>query len=200
MSRMPYVRNWQQHLSETFGENIAASLIASAQRHYTDLRHRYPQEEYPHNQKELKARIMPGLAIYQTLLDKLDDPAAALAQTEELFRAAFFPTRISGIRLLNMLPDPFPIIRPALKMMTKNKYLPGSQEIVEDSPDCFALNVYRCFILDVLATHQAQELTPLFCKTDDWLSEALPKISWERTQTLGRGGELCDFRWSRRKG
>jgi len=28
-----------------------------------------------------------------------------------------------------------------LKMMTMNEYMPGAQEIVEDSADCFALNV-----------------------------------------------------------
>jgi hypothetical protein len=24
-----------------------------------------------------------------------------------------------------------------------------------------------------------------------------PSIRWERTQTLGRGGSYCDFRWRR---
>jgi hypothetical protein len=56
-------------------------------------------------------------------------------------------------------------------------------------------NIYRCIILDVLSENNAKELTPLYCKTDDWLAQALPKISWERTKTLGYGDDCCDFRW-----
>ena len=100
-----------------------------------------------------------------------------------------------GIRALNYLPNPFFIVRPVLKMMARDEYLPGAQEIVEDSADCFALNVYRCFILDTLVKHNAKELTAIYCNTDDWLADVLPKISWERTKTLARGGDCCDFRW-----
>ena len=44
----------------------------------------------------------------------------------------------------------------------------------------------------------APELTPICCQVDDWMMENLPpSIRWERTQTLGRGGAVCDFRWRR---
>jgi len=33
------------------------------------------------------------------------------------------------------------------------------------------------------------EQTPFSIETDDWLSAAMPKINWRRTQTLGRGGD-----------
>jgi predicted ArsR family transcriptional regulator len=46
----------------------------------------------------------------------------------------------------------------------------------------------------------APELTPLYCQMDDLLFEALPpEIRWERTKTLGRGDEICDFRWTRQE-
>ncbi|MFU8773966.1 MAG: L-2-amino-thiazoline-4-carboxylic acid hydrolase [Anaerolineales bacterium] len=75
--------------------------------------------------------------------------------------------------------------------------LPGSQEVIEDNGDCFALHVYRCFILDSLRAHNATELTVLFCKTDDWLAAALPKVRFERTKMLSQGYDHCDFRWCR---
>jgi hypothetical protein len=133
------------------------------------------------------------------LLEGNKDQQKALAEVNDLFRAAFFTRRMQGIRVLNHLSDPFPIVKPMLKMMTMNEYMPGAQEIVEDSADCFALNVYRCFIFDTLAKHDAKVLTTLYCNTDDWLAEVLPKISCERTKTLGRGGDCCDFRWCRSK-
>jgi hypothetical protein len=146
----------------------------------------------------LKVRILPGLAMYKALLEVNNDHKAVLAQMEEFFKAAFFTTQLKGIRLVNHLPDPFTIVRPALKSMTRDASLPGAQEVVEDTPNCYAINVYRCLIFDVLTRHQAAELTPLFCRTDDWLAEAMPKIGWARTQTLASGGDHCDFRWYRK--
>ena len=142
-------------------------------------------------------RVYPGLAVYKTLLIKNPDQEIALATMEILFRKGFFEVMLFGIHLLAQLPDPFPTIRPVLKMSSRSEYLPGSQEVIEDSPNCYALNTYRCYILETLKAYDAAELTGLFCKTDDWLTEALPRITWERTKTLARGDDFCNFRWSR---
>ena len=54
-----------------------------------------------------------------------------------------------------------------------------------------------CFFLKVLSAYGAPELTAHFCKLDDLLFGNIPGISWERTQTLGRGDECCNFRFCR---
>ena len=52
---------------------------------------------------------------------------------------------------------------------------------------------------DTLTAHGAPELTAVYCQGDDILFEALPpSITWDRTMTMGRGGERSDFRWCRR--
>jgi hypothetical protein len=135
--------------------------------------------------------------VYRALFNLTPDTTSRLAIVEKLFRADFFREMSIGISLLNYLPDPFPLIRPVLRLMTRQQYLPGSQIVVEDSPNCFAIDTNQCFILDVLTALNARELTVLFCNTDDWLSEALPRIHWLRTTTLARGGKKCDFRWCR---
>ena len=54
----------------------------------------------------------------------------------------------------------------------------------------------RCFY--VLSSYGAEELTALYCQTDDLPYEALPPtITWQRTGPLGRGDECCAFRWTR---
>ncbi|MGD2178085.1 MAG: L-2-amino-thiazoline-4-carboxylic acid hydrolase [Anaerolineae bacterium] len=172
-------------------------LIQRAQAYYRRYWSHHSSERNRANRRLLRKRVLPGLSIYKALLERNDDQEQVLAEVDALFRAAFFRAMMRGIRLLNHLPSPFFIVKPALKLMTRNEYVAGSQEIVEDSADCFAVNVYRCLTLDTLAGHNAQELTVLFCNTDDWLAEALPAISWERTGTLARGDDCCDFRWSR---
>jgi hypothetical protein len=199
VANMPHSRIWQQCLSRHYGDQKADALIARAQTKYGDHCARHSVERNRASRKLLKIRILPGLSIYQALLEENDDQEKALAEVDILFRAAFFTRWMQGIRVLNYLPNPFFIVRQGLKMMTRNEYLAGAQEIVEDSPDCFAVNTYRCFILDTLIEHDAKELTSLYCNTDDWLAEGLPKIHWERTKTLGRGDDSCDFRWCRIK-
>jgi hypothetical protein len=197
MTTMPHSRKWQQSLSIMHGSVKASLLISQAQGYYDRFSAQHSAEQDRANRAVLRTRILPGLSIYKALLDQNTDREEVLAEMDILFRAAFFTITMRGLGVLRYLPDPFFVIRPTLKLMTRKAYLPGSQEIVEDSADCFALNVYRCYILDVLATHDARELTASYCKTDDWLTEALPQISWERTKTLGRGDACCDFRWCR---
>jgi hypothetical protein len=196
---MPHSRRWKRLLAEIVGKPTAAAIIRTAQKDYrellaagspisistTTLRH------------SLNTRIFPGLSLYRALSEFIPDTTDRLNIVEKLFRADFFGGMTLGIRLLNNLRDPFPFIRPVLRIMTKQPYLPGSQILVEDSPECYALDSQRCFTLDVLTALNAKELTVLYCKTDDWLSEALPKVRWLRTKTLAQGDEKCDFRWCR---
>ncbi|MGA9349224.1 MAG: L-2-amino-thiazoline-4-carboxylic acid hydrolase [Anaerolineae bacterium] len=118
---------------------------------------------------------------------------------ETLFRAAF-----AGLRglmpLLGRLPDPFALFRQAAHCVLRFGFPPQGWEMewVEDSGQWLAFNVRRCFYLDVFTAYGAPELTALYCKIDDLMYEALPSsITWERTKTLGRGDDLCDFRWCR---
>jgi hypothetical protein len=196
---MPHSRHWEKLLAQSYGKGSATAVIRTAQNEYQHLQ----ASESPvpvrnaNLRRNLETRIYPGLAVYRALSDLIPDTTTRITIVESLFRAAFFREMSFGIRLLNVLPDPFPLIRPVLRLMTRQQYLPGSQIIVEDSPNCFALDTSRCFILDVLTALNARELTVLYCNTDDWLSEVLSGIHWLRTSTLARGGGKCDFRWCR---
>jgi hypothetical protein len=194
---MPYSKKWQTILSGPYGSPGSTVILARAQTYYDGFCLQYAAEKDRINRTNLKRCILPGISIYKALLDEIDDRQKVLGDVEVLFRAVFFTTLLQNIRVLDHLKNPFFIVRPVLKSMLKKEYLPGSQEIIEDGPDCFAVNIYRCLIFDTLAQHNANELTVLYCKTDDWLAEALPKINWERTKTLGRGNDCCDFCWCR---
>ena len=199
MQRMPHSRIWKKLLVEAFEKPAATAIIRTAQIEFQQLLAAgSPIPVRTANlRNNLRTRIYPGLAIYRALFDLTPDTTSRLEIVEKLFRSVFFRGMNRGIRLINYLPDPFPLIRPVLRLMTRQPYLPGSQFLVEDSQDCFAIDTRHCFILDALTALNARELTVLYCKTDDWLSEALPKVHWLRTKTLAEGDEKCDFRWCR---
>lgn len=154
---------------------------------------------FPKKQRRVLTRLVfPILSIYQSMKIHRYSTEEALSIAEKVLQRKF-STQLKGIRFLNdLLHDPFPVIRPVLQLMMKFSDLPKGQEILQNDRDCFAIHVHQCFIYDAMKKANTPELTPVFCATDDWLSAEMPKISWWRTQTLGRGGEVCDFCWCRK--
>lgn len=195
----PHIRKWTKIINKNHSPAAADRLIKQIEQRFIVLLAAQPSLPNRFLQAQWEQLIAPGLALYQThLAEDGADPESVLNEVQALFRASFFRTERRLLRLLNLLPEPFPLVRLALRQMTANHYLPGASQVVEDSRDCFAANTTRCFILDTLSKYGAPELTPLYCMTDDWLAESLPKVRWLRTQTLANGGKLCDFCWCRR--
>jgi hypothetical protein len=201
MSKMPYLNTWKQKLAQTHGPAAANRLAEEIQVQFEQLLRETPLPASKKWQQRLKAIVLPGLALYQTLKTEYSgSPEQALVETDELFHAGFFIPQQIGIPIINrLLLDPFPLIRAVMRPEAVSELEPGEIELVEDSADCLAFNIHRCLTLEILTARGAPELTPLFCATDDWLAALMPKIRWERTQTLGRGGATCDFCWKRNK-
>ena len=197
MKQMPHLRTWKRMLIKRRGKQQAETITARVQNCYHHLLINRPSVSNHAQSTQLESLILPGLALYQVMCEEGQNRQEVFAEVEDLFKAAFFVRLRNLVPLLNYLADPFPVIRVGLRWMTKNAYVTGSQEVIEDSPQCFAINIHRCFIFDTLQAYGAAELTVLYCKTDDWLAECLPKVHWLRTKTLGCGDKYCDFRWCR---
>ncbi|MEW6716139.1 MAG: L-2-amino-thiazoline-4-carboxylic acid hydrolase [Chloroflexota bacterium] len=198
--QLPHRNLWQPVLEKEYGEVKATLLITQAQKCYEEL-HRYrPRFSHPPLRLQVVKNILPGLALYKTLRLAGEGQESALALMESMLRATFSGS-IKMVSLLKYLPcDHFNFFRKANLWMVRLGFPPQGweMELIEDSANALAYNAHRCMYLEVLRAYDAPELTPLFCQTDDWIAEALPKtIRWERTKTIGRGENCCDFRWSR---
>lgn len=59
----------------------------------------------------------------------------------------------------------------------------------------FSVDMTSCPYVETCAKYGCPELTQFACRADDVTYGHLhPKLVWARTQTLGMGGECCDFR------
>jgi hypothetical protein len=197
--RMPHTALWRRALTEKRGEAEAARLLARAQTRYDELYAERPRPPSRALRFHIERSILPGLALYEALLEEGDDRQAALAEMESLMTPS-----LAGLRwlmpILGRLPDPFATFRRIVPPVVRFGFPPEGWAIepVEDSQDCIAFDIHRCVYLDTLTSYGAPELTPVYCGGDDTLFEALPpSITWERTMTLGRGDDRCDFRWCR---
>lgn len=197
--RMPFAGPWRHELAERRGEATAARLIALAEARYDELFEGYRRPASRALRVHLERSLLPGLALYQTLLDQGDTQEEALAEMERLMASSVRGLTQLMARL-GRLPRPFALFRLLEPWVVRLGFPAEGWEIepVENSADCVAYNVRRCIYLDTLTSYGAPELTRVFCAGDDIMFPALaPSITWERTMTMGRGGERCDFRWLR---
>jgi hypothetical protein len=197
--RMPHAALWRRVLAETRGQAESDRLIARAQTLYDALYAEWPRPANRALRFHVERSILPGLALYRTLLEEGDDRQAALAEMESLLTPS-----LAGLRwlmpLLGRLPDPFAVFRRIVPPVVRFGFPPEGWDIrpVEDSDDCIAFDIRRCIYLDTLTSYGAPELTAVYCAGDDDVFAALPpSITWERTMTLGRGHDHCNFRWCR---
>jgi hypothetical protein len=101
-------------------------------------------------------------------------------------------------QLMKYTPENFTVFRKLVRfVMDKLFPAPGWQyEIIAEDDHTFAFDIHHCFYLDILEYYETPELTPVFCRLDDILMDAMPEsIKWGRTQTIGMGAETCNFRW-----
>ena len=198
MVKIPAQRKWSRLFSQRYSPQIAESLLLSASQYYQS----YLNQSRLQNKRYypiIKTRVFPIMAIYHAMLNHQFDQQTAIRDLEQLFVDMFFAVQLKGIRFLDQtLSNHFYLIKPFLRLMIRFSDLPEGQEVKQDTPDCFAMDVYQCFIFDTLSALDAPELTTVFCASDDRLAAEMSKIEWRRTQTLGRGGEKCDFCWCRK--
>lgn len=195
--RMPNLNVWQRALIEKHGEVQGAILAARVQTHYEVLYNERPRFTHPALRWHLEQNILPGLALYQVLSKESNDRDAVLSETGSLL-AIGLRAFSKFVNMYRYLPLPFAIMQQMFRAsLLAFPHQGWDIEQIEASKTSFAFNIHRCFYLDILTVYGAPELTPLYCRLDDLLYAAWsPSIKWERTKTLGRGDDCCDFRWS----
>jgi hypothetical protein len=197
---MPHLRTFRAGLVRTHGAVEGAILAAHAQARYDALYATRPCFSHPALRWHLNYQILPGLALYETL--KEDATQRGAAQTTALAEAGKLLERLDVLAprlpLLRHTPFAFGLFRHFTRLTLLLYPATGYDiQMVENTPTSIAFNMRRCFYLDVLTAYHAPELTAQYCHLDDVAFRALPPcIAWERTTTLGCGGDCCDFRWS----
>ncbi len=196
---MSQLRLSRRARTERYGERVAAKID---DRSHTLLEQLHAKQLLPASRaqrSQLQGRILPALAMYRALCEELGGRDAALGEMDRLFAAQVEPARrLMGI--LHFIPDAFDAFRFATLLDVWLRFPPalGKMTTVENSRRCLAIDMRSCYCFETLQALGAPELTAVFCSMDDKIYAGLPPaIRWERTQTLGRGANRCDFRWRR---
>ena len=140
-------------------------------------------------------QILPSIAFYEALLRITGDREKSVAFFEKwaLTKIEKMVPAVQSVMKLGLyrkMPD---ICDNMLDKLFGKEAGFESRE-VKDAPK-FARDMTVCPYYETCKKYGCPEITQFFCKSDDVLYGNLhPKLVWGRTQTLGTGGECCDFR------
>jgi hypothetical protein len=198
----PNRRTWLRELTRQRGAEEASRIIKRVGEKYAKLlanSHAYHPRVL--QKYHFEGNILPAIAVFQVLLEKGEPPPQALKCLDDLLEANMAGQK-RLYKLLGKLSFFFDLLRLTLKPLTLMQYPRQGWrlEFPDLGRDVVALNGYGCFYLGVLTEYGLPELTQHFCHLDDFLFEGITdRVRWERKQTIGRGGKMCDFRYYRVK-
>lgn len=182
---------WLRHLTPR-----DPTLRAPARTAYDEASQALPWPNHPVLQVHLAFSVLPGAALYRTLVARgHTSEAAASAVTRALTemaqpRHAALKSQTRGPRgqrLFMWIAGRSMVAFPS----------PGWETTwVQRTPHCVAFDMTRCFDLDMLRLLDATAIAPAYCAVDDVLyTDLCPQLRWQRTGTLATGAPRCDFRF-----
>lgn len=139
-------------------------------------------------------RILPAAAVYLTLKEVTGQEKAygiienaAVSGCAEIEKKLKALMKLSGMRSLFVrIWDP----------MTKNLFGPGNgfgNVFYPKKKNEFRMDIVACPYCRYLTELGCPELTRIFCDNDERIYGHLPGLKFERTGTLGKGADRCDF-------
>ncbi|GAB4427235.1 MAG: hypothetical protein Kow002_16330 [Anaerolineales bacterium] len=195
--KMPNRKAWQKTLSRSLGRDAAKQLVHRVQEDYLALlagAGKFPNRAL--QKTHLETNILPTLALYRALIGDGMEQDDAIALTEQCLDVVAQQQR-RRFQALARTPLFFKALKRVLRpSMARNFPAPGfTIEWPALGENETGFNIRGCFYVNVLGEFGAPELVSLFCNVDDVVFENTPGVQWKRENTIGRGGEYCDFRY-----
>lgn len=141
--------------------------------------------------KVLNNLLLPRIALYLTLLEEGVDKQTALDLLEEHMIINNGLPMKAKYQKLDQLPCAFGLFKTGFTTIVKHSDLWDTT--ITKGKDQFSVTMHRCFWHDTFAKYGCPEMCQFACKCDEITYGDLKHIGFSRTQTLGMGGQCCDF-------
>ena len=184
------------HLNREFGQEKSEAIMAKALQRYDEL-----LEENKDEAKECyihtRERIYRAIACFDALLSEGVERKKAAD-----FIVDYYKWR-SGklapfIQKAFKIPGLYRIVPKFFMGMTEKSFGPKAGFASKDhfvSKDEVRLNMTRCPYFEKCKQYGCTEIVRGLCDADDiCYGHMHPKLSWDRTKTIGYGYDVCDFK------
>lgn len=142
----------------------------------------------------MRTTILPRTAVY-TVLKRRGLDAKKLM--EKYLREVQGPTARDQYAGLEWVPRFFEIFRWAFRKATASS--DAWDSTFEAEKDRFDLTIRKCLWYDTCVECGCPEACRFFCECDNYSFGELKKVGFRRTQTLGTGGDCCDFHFYKKR-
>jgi len=191
----PYFRRLELALREDFPGCQADVLSMAAKEKWTALCQAHP-EEPPELRAHTYRLIYPAIAAFEAMTEgglSREDAAGLLSRLmhQRAEKAA------AVLRSVLRIPGLYRVIPRFFSAMTKKHY--GEKASFQamwysQGKRNMRFDMTACPYQIICAAHGCPEVVAAFCDADDVVYGHMhPRLCWQRTQTLGRGGACCDF-------
>ena len=145
--------------------------------------------------RHLESQIMPGIAAYETLQTVMPKEEALRTVHGYVEERAYRLKKIF-LRLMR-IPGLYKKV-PGIFAAQTTKFFGISAGFeaneIRTTGGVWRIDMTRCPYHDECVRCGCPELCHCFCDSDDITYDGLhPKLVWQRTMTLGRGDDRCDF-------
>ena len=194
--RNPMLKRLSVPVLRAFGPERGGALLEDADRRFEALCRENAEE--PKAVKRLThTDLYPTLALYQSVLAEGKLSRAEAARFLYDARAEAAEPDAESLRKAMRIPGAYHLMPAAFRLMTHLKFGPKAGFRFHFYPVGFSrvkFDMLRCPYCEICGRYGCPELVVAFCHTDDVTNERMhPRLHWHRTQTLGGGGEKCDF-------
>ena len=152
------------------------------------------QETSPSRRETMRTTILPRTAVY-TVLKRRGLDAEKLM--DKYLREVQGPTARDQYAGLEWVPRFFEIFRWAFRKATASS--DAWDSTFEAEKDRFDLTIRKCLWYDTCVECGCPEACRFFCECDNYSFGELKKVGFRRTQTLGTGGDCCDFHFYKKR-
>lgn len=146
------------------------------------------QETSPSRRALMQSTILPRVAVYTVLKHRGLDAEKLM---EKYVREVQGPASHDRYAGLEWIPRFFSVFRWAFRKTTSSS--DAWVSTFEEQPEEFDLTIHQCLWHDTCVSCGCSEACRFFCECDNYAFGDLKKVGFRRTQTLGTGGDCCDF-------
>lgn len=185
-------------LTEEMDEEQARRIIKGARDRYRDITSRQ-DFEYKGIPRFLMSHARLGIGLYKALSEELDEKEEDLVRkTQHIMWEGWDISQGKALgSFLSHFSDPFPVFTRIVSFANRYMYCTPPWERTDvEVEGGIGFDFTRCPLYDLCVKEGVPELTVAFCDMDWQLAEYFPpQIEYRREQTLGEGGDRCDFRY-----
>lgn len=154
------------------------------------------KDRTPNQYKTLTKTILPRVALYTALKEDEKLSESAYEITHKYMIEVIGMQKCKSTKVLEIIPGFYRIYSKSFLKIMRTTDLQKSTQT--EGKDYYDITIKDCLWYNACKEFGCPELCPAFCDVDDVTYGNLRKLGFTRTQTLGKGGECCDFHFYRK--